>query len=866
MAVDIGPKIGITGEREFRNQLQQTNQALKTLAAESKAVSSAFDAETDAEKKSAAQKDVLNRQIQTQKDKLILLEKGLQEAAQKFGEADTRTMKWQQAVHEGTAQLNNMERQLTGMDPAIDETTDSMEQAGEATRGWADVMKGQLLADFVKNGLKKIADLTKSIGTAMWDVSKAGAAYADDILTLATTTGLSTDELQEYKYMADLVDVSLETLTGSLTKLTSNMAKAKDGEGEAAAVFKELEVSVTDSNGQLRKAKDVFKDTITALGKVKNETDRDTKAMTLFGKSAKELNPMIAAGADEMEALAKEAHRTGYVLSGEALTALGKQQDAMERLDRKAEALRNNFAAKMAPGITKAYDKIGETLDNPRVQRGMDKIGEGIGNIIGKAADLAAKALPDLIAFFSGDVQLRTFTDAEIELAKRADEAAEAYQNMVDTYKANAVTILAERDRTKDLWKELQTLVEADGFVVDANKDRVDFILKELNEALGSEYERNGDIIKQYETMGTEIDNLIQKKTAEKLLDAEADAYTQALQNQQKDVELAGDLYQQLLEAKMALGRAEVDLIHKQEEGRKKDVESLWKYTSEQRVAVDNAKAKIAELQSKYDEASAAAVGNLTRIERYERAQTEALQGNYRTVVGIMSNEIGATIDYYKQKQQLSAEDRRALEERIRSQEHALSEYRRMLKAGAAGITEDFIAEQERAIQEAKDILDGKAVADQWINGMVIGLTDKQNRARVAAAAAAVAELVPKEARRTMEIRSPSHLAEWMTTMWDEGLIKGLGKKKAEVAAASASVSAGIAALGAPNLNGYSYGNAMTAVGGVVNNSTSSYTTNMGGITIPIYTSGPVNEEALADRVTAKLTGVLQRAQRGGRR
>ena len=38
MAVDIGPKIGIDGEREFRYQIQQTNQALKTLAAEERAV------------------------------------------------------------------------------------------------------------------------------------------------------------------------------------------------------------------------------------------------------------------------------------------------------------------------------------------------------------------------------------------------------------------------------------------------------------------------------------------------------------------------------------------------------------------------------------------------------------------------------------------------------------------------------------------------------------------------------------------------------------------------------------------------------------------------------------------------------------
>ena len=79
-------------------------------------------------------------------------------------------------------------------------------------------------------------------------------------------------------------------------------------------------------------------------------------------------------------------------------------------------------------------------------------------------------------------------------------------------------------------------------------------------------------------------------------------------------------------------------------------------------------------------------------------------------------------------------------------------------------------------------------------------------------------------------------------------------------------MSAGIAALGAPNLNGYSYGNAMTAVGGVVNNSTSSYTTNMGGITVRIDGAGAVNEDVLAQRVAVRLTNELQRAQRGGRR
>lgn len=873
MAVDIGPKIGFEGEKKFRDDLQKTIQGLKTLEAEGKAVTSAFNDETDAEKKSAAQKDVLNRQIQTQKDKLILLEKGLREAAQKFGEADTRTMKWQQAVHEGTAQLNNMERQLTGMDPAIDETTDSMEQAGEATRGWADVMKGQLLADFVKNGLKKIADLTKSIGTAMWDASKAGAAYADDILTLATTTGLSTDELQEYKYMADLVDVSLETVTGSLTKLTSSMGKAASGEGDMTDAFRDLGVSVKDSNGKLRKSKDVFRDVIDALGKIDDETERDVKAMQIFGKSAKDLNPMIAAGADEMEALAKEAHRTGYVLSGEALTALGKQQDAMERLDRKAEALRNNFAAKMAPGITKAYDKIGEAMENPRVQRGLDLVAEGLGNIVGKAADLAVKVLPELMAVFSDDVRLRTFTDAQIELARQTDEAAAAYQNMIDTYRENADTILGETGRTKDLWKELQTLVEKDGFVVDANKERVDYILNELNTALGTEYERNGSIIKQYETMGAEIDNLIKKRTAERLLEAGAETYSEAIGAMNEALEKQGRWTEEVNNLTAALGEARKAQAEfwaanheAYSEGDEDEVNRILRESQKYTQAVADAQDALKEAVKEYNTAKDTATGYYKTVNDYEAAQSAVLQENYGQAISLLSGEFSATLDYYKRKKQLSDKEKAEFEEKIKAQEARIAAYKENLKAGLAGFSESGLKEMQSYVDKARLILDGKAVADQWIDGMVVGLTDKKNRARVAAAAAAVAELIPKESRRTMEIRSPSHLAEWMTTMWDEGLIKGLEAKKAEVAAASARVSAGIAALGAPNLNGYSYGNAMTAVGGVANNSTSSYTTNMGGITIPIYTSGHVNEEALADRVTAKLTGVLQRAQRGGRR
>jgi hypothetical protein len=256
MAVDIGPKIGIDGEAQFRKQLNDINQALKTMGAEQKAVASAFQDEADAEKKMAAQKDVLNRQIEAQREKLSLLEKGLRESAAMYGEADSKTQKWQQAVHEATAQLNNMTGQLNGMDGTIEDTAEALGDAEEATSGWADVMKGQLLADAVKAGLSKVYDLVKNIGGAMWDASKAGASYADDVLTMATVSGMNVEQLQEYKYMADLVDVSVDTITGSMTKLTSSMTKAQKGNKETKKAFKELGVAIKDESGNLRDNQD----------------------------------------------------------------------------------------------------------------------------------------------------------------------------------------------------------------------------------------------------------------------------------------------------------------------------------------------------------------------------------------------------------------------------------------------------------------------------------------------------------------------------------------------------------------------------------------------------------------------------------
>ena len=135
MAVDIGPRIGIDGEKEFRQNLANINQQLRTLGSEMQAVTSQFDANDRSQEALAAQTNVLNRQIDAQQQKLQQLQHGLEESTRLYGENDTRTLRWAQAVNEAQAGLNRMQTQLGTLNGDLDDTSDSLDEAADASEG-----------------------------------------------------------------------------------------------------------------------------------------------------------------------------------------------------------------------------------------------------------------------------------------------------------------------------------------------------------------------------------------------------------------------------------------------------------------------------------------------------------------------------------------------------------------------------------------------------------------------------------------------------------------------------------------------------------------------------------------------------------
>lgn len=190
MAVDIGPKIGIDGEKEFREQINNINQQLRTMGSEMKAVVSEYDNGDRSQEALAAQTEVLTRQIAAQEEKLKLLKKGHEAAAEVTGENSKQTKKWEQSVYDATAELNRMKKQLGQAD-------DGMEDLAGSTKKTAKQM------DTLEGNMEGVSD-------ALTRWAAGGALVAGATKVVDGVTAL-VEETTEYRRIMAALEVSSQS-------------------------------------------------------------------------------------------------------------------------------------------------------------------------------------------------------------------------------------------------------------------------------------------------------------------------------------------------------------------------------------------------------------------------------------------------------------------------------------------------------------------------------------------------------------------------------------------------------------------------------------------------------------------------------
>ena len=335
---------GVNGQaREAQNELKEVNKALKLdpgntelLEQKQRALASAVEATT--------------KKLETLKD-------AQKQAADQLARGDIG----QQQYDALSREIVKTEAELKKATKAQDKFNISAEQASAKLSAVGD--KAQMVADKTRALSTAAAGLVVAIGGA----AVKSAAWADDLNTLSKQTGLTTEDLQKMQYASELVDVSVDDIAGSMSKM--RRAMATDGKQD---VFAQLGVSVRDGTGALRDSSTVFYEVLDRLGKVGNETERDAMAMEIFGRSADQLAGIIDDGGASLKALGEEAENLGLILDQDTLDAMNRVNDQIDRLKAQAQGQFAKAGAAALEALTPAIEGIVNALS---------KVLEFIGNL-----------------------------------------------------------------------------------------------------------------------------------------------------------------------------------------------------------------------------------------------------------------------------------------------------------------------------------------------------------------------------------------------------------------------------------------------------------------------------------------------------
>ena len=174
---DIGPKISVEGEKEYRQQMRNIIQQQKEYSSELQAVTASLGQNSTAQQRASSIASVLRKQIEAQESAISAQNTMLQKAVARFGEASIEASSYRTAINKANADLSNMKARLYDAENGLGEFADKAEKAKDSLEGLDSsnagsgmfdgllgaVTKGNIAADLVSTITGKIVDAGKQV-------------------------------------------------------------------------------------------------------------------------------------------------------------------------------------------------------------------------------------------------------------------------------------------------------------------------------------------------------------------------------------------------------------------------------------------------------------------------------------------------------------------------------------------------------------------------------------------------------------------------------------------------------------------------------------------------------------------------------
>lgn len=576
------------------------------------------------------------------------------------------------------------------------ELATSSEIAASAIRGFGlEASEAGHVADVFAEAAARTNAQTEDMGEAMKYVAPVAKTVGLSIEETAAAIGIMSDAGIKGSQAGT-------TLRSGLTRIIKPTKQVKEA-------MEELGVEFYDNNGTMKSLTEIIDDLQKSTKDLSDETKNQALAQ-IFGTEA--LSGMLALvnrGADDLDDMTKSFKKADGAAEDMADTMLDNTAGSLESLSGSIESAGIAIQKALSPEIrdlskwiqdlvddftnlseeeqlniiktvalvagigplVKILGTTGKTLGT--VTQGIGIFSQAIGVATGKttsnvtSVNNLAKALSALTSpvglittgLTAAAIAAIYFATKQTEAQKAAEELAKETENLKQNYDEFNKSIddatnsdLAQIDAVNRLREELKTLVDENGKVKEGYESRVSFILNELNKALGTEYELNGNIIDSYKELQNEIDSTIEKKRAEIILNSEEQKYAEAIEQEKEAVEELKNITDQL-GMSYAEARKKVDDYYSAQKkmlgyGEKltEDESSIIKqYTDQEIKALDN-------LIQAYGNTESVLQGSVENQKQYMTDYALFTEGKYdeigRTITATMQESTNISLEELK--------------------------------------------------------------------------------------------------------------------------------------------------------------------------------------------------------------------------
>lgn len=249
MATSFGGTVKLTGESEYRKALREITSNLREVSSELKLTNTQFSSGDKTVKETKTAYTNMNTTIQEQKEKISSLRSALSEAEKEYGSNNEKVKTFK-------TQLNNAENQLIQMENATDKSNKELKEmkngfddAGQGALKFGDLLKANVLGDFITSGLKAVGNGIKQIGSTFLSVGKQALdSYADYEQLVGGVETLFKDNAETVENYANnaykTAGLSANDYMETITSFSASLLQSLNG--DTAKVAEVGNMAVTD--------------------------------------------------------------------------------------------------------------------------------------------------------------------------------------------------------------------------------------------------------------------------------------------------------------------------------------------------------------------------------------------------------------------------------------------------------------------------------------------------------------------------------------------------------------------------------------------------------------------------------------------